>query len=149
MPITTESIRQALSRYLDGKIDLDTFEDWIAQNTWNVRERTGDTMSRLVADIELSLAEYSEDHISLDRLRSDLQRVATELPVVNVHVVPSDPLSTPVVINGSSTIPVGGPAFLEMGGRWFGISPEEAHALAGSLQSSHQSSAGPPLACSR
>jgi hypothetical protein len=142
--VTAQEIRQAIARFVaDG--NLDAFEDWVALHTWNAARDSDATARVLVADTELRLSEYSDGHLPLEQMLAEFREIATGMPVMNVRIVHGGNASCET--SSGSIIPVG-PAVVEMGGMWFEVSPEEARALAGPLQSSHQSSAGPPLAYS-
>jgi len=105
---TAQQIRQMLSRYLDGNIELDALEDWIATSTWNARPDGTDADAIVLgADIELRLSEYSSGHLPLGQMRDELRNLAKNMPVVNVRVIHSFPdygprseNSTPIEIRG-------------------------------------------------
>ena len=70
--ITIQAIQEKLASYLANGIDLATFEDWIAQNTWNLH-RSGDLATQhLGYAVELLLAEYSSLYLSETALRREL-----------------------------------------------------------------------------
>lgn len=70
--VSSSQIREQLSRFLDRIIDLDTFEDWFVQNTWNVHLSGSKAAEVLTFAIEESLSEYSSNHISEAQLRDEL-----------------------------------------------------------------------------
>ena len=142
--VTAQEIRQAVARFV-ANVNLDAFEDWVALHTWNVARDSDATTRVLVADVELRLSEYSDGHLPLEQMLAEFREIATGMPVMNVRIVHGD-IANRAASSGTSVIPAGAPAVVEMGGKWFELSPEEAHALAGYLQSSRQSSAGLPLA---
>lgn len=79
--ISDRDIREQLLGYLQGKLDLDAFEDWIAQNTWNVHQWGAKDTQQIAYVIEAALAEHSGGHISEVALRKNL------MPLVQEHVV--------------------------------------------------------------
>jgi len=75
--VTASEIRQQLLSFLAKGIDLDDFEDWIAQNTWDVH-RSGDLEAEQLAySIELFLSEQSSGHLSESDLRSELSLLSS------------------------------------------------------------------------
>ena len=99
---TARQIRQMLLRYLDGSIELDALEDWIATSTWNARPDGAEADAIVLgADIELRLSEYSSGHLPLGQMRDELRDLANNLPVVNVRVMHSFPDYSPR--SGNST----------------------------------------------
>ncbi len=90
--ISDRDIREQLLEYLQGNLDLDSFEDWIVQNTWNVHQWGTKATQELAYSIEAKLAEHSGDHLSEQALRKNL------LPLVQEHVVSiGDPQPSPLV----------------------------------------------------
>jgi hypothetical protein len=70
--ISTETIRERLLSYLRQEIDLEQFEDWIAQNSWNAHLSSDLPAQRLANSIELKLAEHSSGHLSESKMRREL-----------------------------------------------------------------------------
>ena len=79
--VTEAQIRDQLANYLAGDIDLDSFDEWITRETWDVHQSGDDAAQRLVAEIELVLAEHSAGHVTdarlYERLMALLSRYAT------------------------------------------------------------------------
>ena len=71
--VSSSQIREQLAMFLDGRIDLDAFEDWFVQNTWNVHSSGSRSSEALTFAIEESLSEYSSHHLTEQELRSELQ----------------------------------------------------------------------------
>ena len=69
-------IRGKLADYLAGDISLDELEDWFVPASWNVRQTGTAQAAVLVYEIELRLAEYSNDQWTEDDLRSFLRPLA-------------------------------------------------------------------------
>ena len=77
-------IRQAIVDYLSDKMDFDQFDEWFAQNTWNIREK-GDRQSQdLAYSVESKIAEFSGGFVSENILRRNLS------PFVTNYVFQSD-----------------------------------------------------------
>ncbi|SRR6266496_1126782 len=56
--------------------DLDEFEDWIAEQSWNMHRDSDPSAQRLVGKIELALAEFRDGIISEPLLRQQLKNLA-------------------------------------------------------------------------
>jgi hypothetical protein len=70
--LTTKDIQEKLASYVAKGIDLDAFEDWIVQSTWNVHQ-SGDFDSQHMAYVvETLLSEHSSGKISENALRKEL-----------------------------------------------------------------------------
>ena len=65
-------IREWLARYLHGEVSLDQFEDWLVQRSWNMHGDSDEASQKLVAAIELRLAEHSSGHLDDKQLRDEL-----------------------------------------------------------------------------
>ncbi len=74
-------IRNKLASYLARELDLDAFEDWVVQNTWDVRAQGSEEARELAHAIELRLSEFSSEHMDEESLRREL------LPLVQKHYV--------------------------------------------------------------
>ena len=75
--ITANNIREKLASYLANGIDLDSFEDWVVQNTWNIHLSSDLDAAQLAFSVELLLAEYSNDDLSEAALRDKLSLLST------------------------------------------------------------------------
>lgn len=73
--------------FLDNRLDLDSFEDWFVQNTWNVHQSGSSAAEDLTFAVEESIAEYSSRHISESELKAELSQL---LERDNVIVVIAD-----------------------------------------------------------
>jgi hypothetical protein len=71
--ISYSQISEELARYLNGKTDLDSFEDWIVVNTWNIHLARDPKAEKLAFAIEESLAEYSSGHLSESELKEEFR----------------------------------------------------------------------------
>jgi hypothetical protein len=79
--ITEVQIREKLGRYLRRDLSLDQFEDWIAQQSWNMHQDSSVSARELASAIELRLAEHSSDHLSEACLREEFRQFVNP-PVV-------------------------------------------------------------------
>jgi len=52
-------LRQELARYLKGQCTLQDFEDWFVPRSWNFSQDSNPSLQKLVSQIELSIAEFS------------------------------------------------------------------------------------------
>jgi hypothetical protein len=73
--ISESLIREQIGRYLRGELSLDRFEDWIAQNSWNMHKDSDEPSQRLASAVELRLAEHSSEHLDEDSLREELRQL--------------------------------------------------------------------------
>jgi hypothetical protein len=71
-PIDLE-IRDWLGRYLNGDISLHEFEDWFVPVSWRIEQTHNAKAIELAGEVELRLAEYTNDDVTEDELRSELQ----------------------------------------------------------------------------
>jgi hypothetical protein len=81
--IAESQIREKLGRYLRRDLSLDQFEDWIAQQSWNMHKDSNEAAQKLASAIELRLAEHSSGHLSESALREELRQFANP-PVVQI-----------------------------------------------------------------
>jgi hypothetical protein len=73
--VSSSQIKEQLARFLGNDIDLEAFEDWFAQNTWNVHQSGSVAAEQLTFSIEESFSEYSSRHISEQELRAELAQI--------------------------------------------------------------------------
>jgi hypothetical protein len=73
--VSSSQIRDILSQLLDNKVDLDAFEDWLIQNTWNIHQSGSTAAEALTFAIEESLSEYSSRHLDKKKLCDELSQV--------------------------------------------------------------------------
>jgi hypothetical protein len=70
---TESQIREQLVNYLSGESSLDSFDDWLSAETWNIHQ-TGDVgAEKLTFAIELLLSEHSSGHVSDEQLDDELK----------------------------------------------------------------------------
>lgn len=88
--VSGSQIREQLEMFLDGRIDLDAFEDWFVQNTWNIHQSGSHFAEALTFAIEESLSEYSSYHLTEEELRSELRSlVQSETQTASFPKAPS------------------------------------------------------------
>lgn len=121
-------VRKELVRFLSNEISLDQLEDWLVSQSWDMHQDSFGAAQKLVSAIELRLAEYSSDHISLQDLRNEFVQYSTDISVLL-------PSSNAVVTyacssNLTTTLPQGAwsPAMSPGWGRPVGTSLEEEYA---------------------
>jgi hypothetical protein len=73
--VSSSQIREQTALFLDKRVDLDSFEDWLVQNTWNIHLSGSSAAEALTFAIEESLAEHSSGHIGDDELRKELNQL--------------------------------------------------------------------------
>lgn len=56
--------------------DLDEFEDWIVQRSWNMHRDSEPSAQKLIGQVELALAEFHNGHVSEAALRQALRNLA-------------------------------------------------------------------------
>lgn len=71
--IAENSIRLKLGRFLRNEIALDQFDDWLAQQSWNMHIDSEESAQKLASAIELRLAEHSSGHLDELALREELR----------------------------------------------------------------------------
>jgi hypothetical protein len=82
--VTAKEIQEQLASYVANGIDLDTFEDWIAQHTWNLHQSQDLVAMRLAYAIEFLLSEYSSNESAL---RNELSLVLQTPMIQSGHVL--------------------------------------------------------------
>jgi hypothetical protein len=75
--MSIKEIREQLAKYLANEISIDTFEDWVAQNTWNIHQSGDEAAQRIAYAIESRLAEYSGGFVTEPILRNALAPLVT------------------------------------------------------------------------
>lgn len=69
---TEVEIREQLVNCLAGELDLDAFDEWLTEATWNIHQSGDEAAQRLAYAIELRLFERSSGHLSDDDLDAEL-----------------------------------------------------------------------------
>jgi len=75
------NIRERLADYLADRLSLREFEDWFYAETWDIDDADNQTLTHLVYEIKLRLAEYSNGDWTEAELRSML------LSILEKHVI--------------------------------------------------------------
>ena len=70
-------LRQELTRYLKGQCTLKDFEDWFVPRSWNFNQNSNPSLLKLVSQIELSLAEFSNGDWTEKELRQQFSILMT------------------------------------------------------------------------
>lgn len=97
--IAESKIREKLGGYLRGDLSLDRFEDWLAQNSWDMHKDSSEAARQLASAIELRLAEHSSGHLNEPALRDELRQFANPAVVqVSFGNVQQIPLPEPANI---------------------------------------------------
>jgi hypothetical protein len=87
--VSSSQIRNRLALFLSREIDLDSFEDWFVQNTWNIHLSGSTAAEALTFAIEESLSEYSSGHLDKKKLCDELAEVLrAETKSVEIADVP-------------------------------------------------------------
>ena len=77
--LTQAEVRQQLAAFLQNRLSLDDFEDWLADRSWNMHQDSPLVAQQLVASIELPLFEYSSGHRDLSSLRRELRGLLDQI----------------------------------------------------------------------
>jgi hypothetical protein len=80
-------IRDKLGSYLLGEVSLEDFKDWFVPFSWNVEHNNNQTATNMVYEIELRLAEYSNNYWNENELKNLLSPIA-ESYNININFVP-------------------------------------------------------------
>jgi hypothetical protein len=76
-----EELKNKIGDYIAGKISLEEFEDWFVSAYWNVHHRNNEELTQMVYEIELRLAEYSEDLWTEDELKGLLLFIIRDIGI--------------------------------------------------------------------
>ena len=122
--IVESEIREKLGRFLSKEISLDQFEDWLVQRSWNMHEDSPEAAQKLVASIELRLAEHSSGHLDEGSLHNELR------PLVTIYTMQiSFGAAVPVVAQESPnnlTARADRPQVVSFPSRWAASAPQGA-----------------------
>ncbi len=72
-PSLDHEIRDKLGSYLLGEFSLEDFKDWFVPVSWDVDHGNNQAAIKMVYEIELRLAEYSDGYWSEDELKNLLR----------------------------------------------------------------------------
>lgn len=102
--VSSSQIKQQLARFLDGRISFEAFEDWFAQNTWNVHLSGSVAAEELTFAVEESLSEYSSKHIGEKELRDELGNLIQRENKMLVFSNILQPVWKPVIARSSPVV---------------------------------------------
>ena len=71
--VSEAEIRERVAAFLTGELTLDDFEDWLAQNTWNLQPEGNEHSYRMTHAIEHRLFLYSDNQLNEEGLRDELR----------------------------------------------------------------------------
>jgi len=74
-------LRQELARYLKGQCTLKDFEDWFVPRSWNFNLNSNPSLQKLVSQIELSIAEFSNGDWTEKELRQQFSILMTNYEI--------------------------------------------------------------------
>ena len=74
-------LRQELGRYLKRHCTLKDFEDWFVPRSWDFNQNTNPSLQKLVSQIELSIAEFSNGDWTENELRQQFANFITTCEV--------------------------------------------------------------------
>jgi hypothetical protein len=96
---TEAQIREQLVNYLVGESSLDSFDEWLTAETWNIHQSGDAGAVQLTYAIELLLAEHSSGHRSDEQLDTELKALSRDF-AANVTIGAAQP----VVVEKSATL---------------------------------------------
>jgi hypothetical protein len=92
------AIREQLVNYLAGESSLDSLDEWLTAETWNIHQ-TASSGQRLAYAVELRLSEHSAGHLSDAQLDDEFKALLGSFAAsVNVGAAPP-----PVIEKSAST----------------------------------------------
>lgn len=90
--ISPSQIRETIAEFLERRIDLNSFEDWIVRYTWNVHKDGSVAAENLTFAVEEALSEYSNRELNENDLRSALSKIlGSENKVIEISAMPYRP----------------------------------------------------------
>lgn len=99
--VSASQIREKLAAFLGGQIDLDSFEDWFVEKTWNIHQSGSVAAESLTFAIEESLSEHSSNHLTENDLRRELLGL---LVAENITVNVLDPPRMEIVFKSTAPL---------------------------------------------
>ena len=129
--VSSSDIKKKIESLLADEISLDSFEDWLVQETWNIHKLGSQAAESLTFAVEESLSEYSSGHLTRKQL---LQELGSLVHQDNKVVVFS--LARVFSWEGLTASPTRLVSFLQ---------PLAVFASTPHLQTSHQTNTLPPL----
>lgn len=93
--IRETDVRERLAAFLLEEVSLDTFEDWLVAESWNMHQDSTVEVQDLVSSIELAFSERSNGHLNDAEFRGALHAMLDEIvvsllddPLADSHRVP-------------------------------------------------------------
>lgn len=71
--ISELEVKENLASLLTNELSLEDFDRWLVEKSWNMHLDSAVEAQELVGSIELSLAEYSNGHLSWEELKNALR----------------------------------------------------------------------------
>jgi hypothetical protein len=108
--LSLAAVRQQIQRYVENSVSLDDFEDWVVSSSWNMHkaEDADKEAERLVAAVELRLAEHSSGHLDESDLKREFQVILTHgyhPSVMNVPIFRLDSESVTAIASTFQEVP--------------------------------------------
>jgi hypothetical protein len=72
--ISGQMIQSHARLYLNGKVSLDDFEDWLLSNSWNAHLDSDSSAVEVYHKIEGSLLDFSSGAIGIDSLHAAIEQ---------------------------------------------------------------------------
>jgi len=82
MTVTKNDLRKKLMAYVDDKTTLDEFKEWFIPLAWRDETERNPGLDEIVAEVELRLAEFSEEAWT----EADLKRLLRQIAAVHSRV---------------------------------------------------------------
>ena len=67
-----KQIHAKVDSYIDGQISLESFDEWLSPIAWNIEKYNEPDAEKLVYQIDILLAEYSQEHRTEASLKEEL-----------------------------------------------------------------------------
>jgi len=80
--ISGQMIQSHARLYLNGKVSLDDFEDWLLSNSWNAHLDSDSSAVEVYHKIEGSLLDFSSGAIGIDSLHEAIEQSILPLELI-------------------------------------------------------------------
>ena len=101
--IAVSQIREQLEAVMNGRSNLEAFQDWLVRASWNMHKDSASDAIQAVGKIELRLAEADYSEVSEDELIKDLIAALPSMEFRNIPVFVT--ISTGGVVSGNAFNP--------------------------------------------
>ena len=71
-------LQDQVVRYLANRISLHEFRNWFDMTSWDTEVEPNSRLFAMIAEVELRLAEYSNDHWTEEELRDQLKSLVPD-----------------------------------------------------------------------